>query len=143
MLFDYLVCVVHVRGFLEERLADHLDLLRENGFLLLEEDTLELKNTQASLLLGQHAGVLEDFLAGPVTVWLLKRQRRKLLSVHPATGAQNIVVEDAYTTFDKLRPELDYAYGSKNSWMALRDRQAFFPKRKSTSSPNSMKSRGT
>jgi hypothetical protein len=137
MLFDYLVCVVHVRGFLEERLSAHLELLVENGFLLLEEDTVELKHTQASLLLGQHAGVLEDFLAGPVTIWLFKRQRRKIMqhssnSSGAGGAAASLVVEDAYTTFDKLRPELDYAYGSKNNWMALRDRQAFFTKRKKT-----------
>lgn len=36
--------------------------------------------------------------------------------------------DNAYATFNALRLELDYTYGSLTGWLALRDRAAFFPR---------------
>ena len=36
---------------------------------------------------------------------------------------------DAYAVFDSLREQLDFVYGSRTRWQALRDRQHFFPSR--------------
>ena len=49
------------------------------------------------------------FTSGPCVAYLLKRDK-------------------AYATFNSLRLELDYTYGSLTGWLALRDRAAFFPR---------------
>lgn len=79
------------------------------SFLIVEQDTLELTVAQAQLLLGQTEGSIDAFTSGPCVAFLLKRV-------------------DAYTTFNSLRLELDYTYGSQSGWLALRDRATFFPK---------------
>jgi len=105
---DYLVAVIGSRGLVEERVDAHIDLLTEKGFLLLDQQTLELTQEQAESLLGQGEMGIEAYTQGPCVALLLRRV-------------------DAYSTFNSLREELDYTYGSVSGWMALRDRATFFP----------------
>lgn len=105
---ESLVAVVGSRGLIEERITGYAELLIENGFTIVEQDTMELTEAQAQLLLGQSEGQVEAFTSGPCVAFLLKRV-------------------NAYATFNSLRLELDYTYGSLTGWMALRDRAAFFP----------------
>jgi len=105
---DYLVAVIGSRGLIEERVPGYIELLTENGFLILDQSTVEPTAAQAALLLGQGESEPAAFTSGPCVALLLKR-------------------DNAYATFNSLRLELDYTYGSLTGWLALRDRAAFFP----------------
>jgi hypothetical protein len=109
---DWLVAVVAQRALLDDRLPSYLALLTESGFIIQQQTHLLLSSSDAPLLLDQ--GVEDDAAVFavdlPACVLLLQRV-------------------DAYKAFDSLREQLDFVYGSRTRWQALRDRQHFFPVR--------------
>ena len=107
---DSLVAVVAHRALLADRLPSYLSLLIENGFSLLRQTHILLSDEHVPLLL--NVGVDDDaevFASStPACVLLLQRV-------------------NAYPTFQSLRDQLDFVYGSNNRWSALRDQSTFFP----------------
>ena len=109
---DWLVAVIAQRPLLDDRLPSYLALLTESGFIIQQQTHVLLTSADTPLLLDQ--GVEDDAAVFavdlPACILLLQRV-------------------EAYAVFDSLREQLDFVYGSRTRWQALRDRQHFFPVR--------------
>lgn len=105
-----IVLVLSSSALISDRVSDTLSILAESGFTILEQDTRVLTESEANLLSGQpNAGPIESFINSSVLILLCS-------------------AESAYERFDSLREQLDYCYGSKNSYTALRDRTVLLPR---------------
>lgn len=105
---EYLVAVVDANGVRSNRVDPNMEVLDEDGFIVLNKTKLLIGEEHASALTSADNTDQRDFVSGPVVAVLLRR-------------------DDAYRGFMELKPDLDDMYGSCDMWSALRDKTIFFP----------------
>jgi len=105
---EYLVAVIDANGVRSNRVDPNLEVLDEDGFMVLNKTKLLIGEEHALALTTLDDSEPRDFTSGPVVAVLLRR-------------------DSAYSGFMELKPDLDDMYGSCDTWSALRDRTIFFP----------------
>lgn len=108
MGIEYLVAVIDANGVRSNRVDPNLEVLDEDGFMVLNKTKLLIGEEHAKALTTLDDAEPRDFTSGPVVAVLLRK-------------------DAAYSSFMELKSDLDDMYGSCDTWSALRDRTIFFP----------------
>jgi nucleoside diphosphate kinase/adenylate kinase family enzyme len=107
MAVEYMVVVVDAVGVRDMKVDTNVEILGEEGYLIMNRTKLFVTEEQAAALTTTHSET-RNFLGGPVVALLVKR-------------------ESAYDRFTELRADMENVYGSCDAWSTLRDSKMFFP----------------
>lgn len=105
--YEEVVVVIDANGVRSGRVSPNIEVLADEGFLVLNRIKMEINEAQAAALTSRDVEA-RDYLTGPVVALLLKR-------------------ENAYDTILTVKSQLDDVYASSDTWSTLRDKTIFFP----------------
>jgi nucleoside-diphosphate kinase len=100
-----MVAIIDSAGVQSGRVEPNLEVLNEQGFLVMNQKKMMLTSEQAKTFV---SGEEYDFTSGPVVALLLKRA-------------------DCYKHYEKIREDVDNTYASIDTWTTLRDKAQLFP----------------
>lgn len=104
---EELVAIIQAPSVLNGRTEPNLEILAEAGYHIIQKRKFEMSEAEAQSISSSDE-LRRLYLGGPVVAALLRR-------------------ENAYDSWERVRRELDDTYSSTNSFIALRDKYAFFP----------------